>query len=58
MLQTETGTILIEDGRLRGTEIQFLAGDTRYTGSVDATTMHGVAQTPSGSVDWSATLTR
>jgi SAM-dependent methyltransferase len=58
MLQTETGTIPIEDGRLRGTEIQFRAGDTRYTGSVDTTTMHGVAQTPSGSVDWSATLTR
>ncbi len=58
MLQTETGTIPIADGRLRGTEIQFRAGDTRYTGRVDATTMHGVAQTPSGSVDWSATLTR
>ena len=57
MLRTETGTIPIEDGRLLGTEIQFRIGDTRYTGSVDATTMHGVAQTPSGRVDWSATLT-
>ena len=57
-LQTETRTIPIEDGRLRGTEIRFRAGDTRYTGRVDDTTMTGVAQTPSGAVDWSATLTR
>lgn len=58
MLETETGTISVEDGQLRGTEIQFRAGDTRYTGYVTSTTMHGVAQTPSGRVDWSATLTR
>ena len=57
-LRTETGTIPIEDGRLRGTEIRFRAGDSRYTGSVDDTTMSGVAQTPSGAVNWSATLTR
>ena len=57
-LQTERGTIPIEDGRLRGTEISFRAGDTRYTGSVDDTTMTGIAQTPNGAVSWSATLTR
>ena len=57
MLQSETGTMPIEDGQLFGTEIQFRSGETLYTGSVGATTMHGVAQTPSGSVDWSATLT-
>ena len=54
-LRTETGTIPIEDGRLRGTEIQIRAGDTRYTGHVDGTTMSGTAQTPSGAVTWSAT---
>lgn len=57
-LGTETGTIPIEDGQLRGTEINFRAGDTRYTGHVDDTTMSGIAQTPSGAVNWSATLTR
>ena len=57
-LRTETGTIPIEDGRLRGAAITFRAGDTRYTGSVDDTTMTGVAHTPSGVVDWGATLTR
>ena len=56
-LRTEAGAVPIEDGRLQGTEIQFRTGDTRYTGSVTATTMHGVAQSPSGSVDWSATQT-
>ena len=57
-LRTQTGTIPIEDGRLRGAEIRFRAGDTRYTGSVDDTTMAGVARTPSGTVGWSATRTR
>lgn len=57
-LRTERGTIPIEDGRLRGAEISFRAGDTRYTGSVDDTTMTGIAQTPNGTVNWSATLTR
>jgi len=57
-LRTERGTIPIEDGRLRGAEISFRAGDTRYTGSVDDTTMTGIAQTPNGAVNWSATLTR
>ena len=57
-LRTERGTIPIEDGRLRGTQISFRAGDTRYTGSVDDTTMTGIAQTPNGAVHWSATLTR
>jgi len=57
-LRTETRTIPLEDGRLRGTEIRFRAGDTRYTGRVDDTIMTGVAQTPSGAVGWSATLTR
>ena len=57
-LRTERGAIPIEDGRLRGAEISFRAGDTRYTGSVDDTTMTGIAQTPNGAVNWSATLTR
>ena len=57
-LRSETGTMSIEDGRLRGTEIRFRAGDTRYTASVDDTTMTGIAQTPNGPVDWRARLTR
>ena len=55
-LRTETAAIPIEDGRLRGTQIRFRAGDTRYSGSVDGATMTGLAQTPSGAVGWSATL--
>ena len=57
-LRTETGTIPIEDGRLRGTEISFRAGDTRYTARIDDTTMSGTAQTPNGVVHWRATLAR
>ena len=55
-LRTEAGAIPIEDGRLRGTEIRFRAGDTRYTGHVEGTAMGGIAQTPNGAVDWRATL--
>ena len=57
-LRTERGMIPIADGQLRGTEISFRAGDTRYTGRVDDATMTGIARTPNGAVDWSATLTR
>ena len=57
-LRTETETVPIEEGRLRGTEIRFRAGNTRYTGSVDGTMMTGVARTPTGTIGWSATRTR
>ena len=55
---TRSGRSLeIEDGRLRGTVLTFRTGETRYRGRVDpadATTIRGVAQTQSTSVDWSA----
>ena len=57
-LRTDAGTVPIAGGRLRGTEISFRAGATSYTGSVREATMTGVARTPSGAVDWSATRSR
>lgn len=57
-LRTNAGTVPIEDGRLRGTEISFQAGATSYTGSVRDTTMTGVALTPDGAAGWTATRPR
>ena len=56
--RTEVRTVEIEKGRLRGNQISFRAGDACATGNVDSTTMTGVARTPRGAVDLSATLTR
>ena len=57
-LRRAGGTVRIEEGRLHGAEISFWVGETRYSGRVDGPTMTGVARTPSGTVDWSATLTQ
>ena len=57
-LRTDAGTVPTAGGRLRGTDISFRAGATSYTGSVREMRMTGVARTPNGAVDWTATRSR
>ncbi len=45
----------ISDGRLRGDQISFTVGGTKYTGKVNGTTMAGTATTGSTTTQWSAT---
>jgi hypothetical protein len=45
----------ITEGRLRGDQIAFTAGTTKYTGTVNGTTMEGTATTGMTSSKWSAT---
>jgi Methyltransferase domain len=45
----------ITDGRLRGDQIAFTAGTTKYSGTVNGTTMEGTATTGMTSSKWSAT---
>ena len=53
-LRTAGGAIAITDGRLRGEEISFDAGDVSYTGRVAGSTMSGAARTPAGVTEWHA----
>jgi SAM-dependent methyltransferase len=54
-LRTATGTVPVE-GRLRGTDISFTAGNLRYEGRVDGGTMQGtVTGAGSGDRGWTAT---
>jgi hypothetical protein len=59
--QVVTGTLRvgveqleIEDGRLRGEQISFRAGDTHYSGHVSDGAMSGVAVTGARTVTWQA----
>ncbi len=45
----------ISDGRLRGDQITFTVGGTKYTGTVNGSTIQGKATTGSTSTAWSAT---
>jgi len=45
----------ITDGRLRGDQITFTAGNTKYTGTVNGTSMAGTAATGSNTTQWAAT---
>jgi hypothetical protein len=45
----------ITDGRLRGDQIAFTAGTTKYTGTVNGTSMAGTATTGTTTSQWSAT---
>jgi hypothetical protein len=45
----------ITDGRLRGDQITFTAGDTKYTGKVNGTSMEGMATNGSSGTKWTAT---
>ncbi|MFN3744581.1 MAG: SAM-dependent methyltransferase [Hyphomicrobiaceae bacterium] len=54
MLSGTLGPTEITDGRVRGTEISFSVGDSKYTGTIDGKTMRGtVSGGRSGS--WTAT---
>jgi hypothetical protein len=44
----------VTDGKLKGNEIAFTAGGTRYTGKVDGSTITGKANTAGKEADWSA----
>lgn len=43
--------------RMRGPEIQFIAGGQTYTGTVNGDRIDGLVTTPSGQTPWSATRT-
>jgi len=57
MLSGTLGSTPITDGRLRGAEISFTAGNTKYTGRVDANAMKGLTVAANGSngPPWTAT---
>lgn len=48
-------TVSISEGRLKGTEISFRAGNDAYKGVVSGNKMEGTATTEKGTVKWSAT---
>jgi len=54
-LRTGSGTVAVEDGRLRGDRIGFRAGGARYTGRVTGDTLAGVAAAGARTFDWRAT---
>jgi hypothetical protein len=45
----------IEQGKLRGNEITFVAGGVTYTGRVSGDRMSGTAQSANGARPWTAT---
>jgi hypothetical protein len=53
-LSTASGTVEITNGRLRGDEIQFIAGGLLYSGRVTGNTIEGTVTTPDGSRPWTA----
>lgn len=54
-LRSGHGMVQITEGRLRGNQISFRAGEKRYTGYVHGVTIQGVAKTAMRAFDWSAT---
>ena len=54
-LRTGSGTVAVEDGRLRGDRIGFRAGGARYTGRLTGDTLAGVAAAGARTFDWRAT---
>jgi SAM-dependent methyltransferase len=48
----------IANGRLRGDQIRFVAGDAEYTGRVDGNTMTGTVRAGGRQSNWSATRSR
>ena len=54
-LESGREIIQIREGRLRGDQISFRAGDTRYRGRVSDATIQGVGETPTRTFNWSAT---
>ena len=56
-ITTNGKSVTISDGRLRGDEITFKAGDALYTGKVDGKRMTGTVTDKSVKSDWIATKT-
>jgi hypothetical protein len=54
-LRVGSNSVPIVDGRLRGEQMTFTAGGTKYTGKVNGTTIEGAATTNTGSTKWTAT---
>jgi SAM-dependent methyltransferase len=54
MLATGGTSVPITEGRLRGTEISFTAGSTRYTGLVKGNGIAGVVRTNERTSNWTA----
>jgi hypothetical protein len=54
-LRVGSNRVPVVDGRLRGEQITFTAGGTKYTGKVNGTAMEGTATTNTGSTKWTAT---
>ena len=54
-LQADGKTIPIGDGRLRGDQISFQAGGTRYSGRVAGASIEGTARTGAQTFGWTAT---
>lgn len=57
-IKAASGSAPIENGRLRGEEISFIAGGNQYTGRVAGDTMQGQVSGPGGERAWRATRTR
>jgi hypothetical protein len=53
----KTGNVIapIMQGRLKGDQISFTAGDTQYSGTVKGGTMDGTAKSAKGEAKWTAT---
>ena len=53
-IKDENGVLDIINGKLDGARLSFTAGDTQFLGYVNANRIEGIAHSPSGSVDWTA----
>jgi len=53
-LKTTRSSLSVEDGRLRGTQIVFTAGDAQYQGTVDGNAIEGTVTTDGTTAAWSA----
>jgi precorrin-6B methylase 2 len=54
-LNSSAGAVPVTDGRVRGAEISFSAGGTRYQGLVEGNTISGTAISSNASSRWNAT---
>ncbi len=57
-LRTDTGTVAIEEGRLRGTELAFRAGGASYAGQIRGEVITGTAASGGRTSDWRAERVR
>ena len=52
------GSTPLANGRLRGDQIRFVAGDTEYTGRVNGDTIQGTSRSGGRQTNWTATRSR